>query len=131
MLKTAARLLLLRVLPGRLIPLVTVAEAVMLLRSVRRRRRAPVAVNDPSRSRTGPPPTPPGSMRAASALEPATAADAPATPASGAADGPATMDGVATTDGAPDQGPRRSSRLSRLIRPRSGIAASAKRLPHI
>ena len=58
MLKTAARLLLLRVLPGRLIPLVTIAEAILLLRSVRRRARRPtkVAVNDPRSSRSAPPP---------------------------------------------------------------------------
>jgi len=59
MLKTAARLLLLRVLPGRLIPIVTVAEAIMLLRSVRRRSRSKVEVNAPTESRTAPPPLPP------------------------------------------------------------------------
>jgi len=57
MLKTAARLLLFRVLPGRLIPFVTVAEAILLLRSVRRRSRARVNLNEPSASRTGPPPS--------------------------------------------------------------------------
>jgi hypothetical protein len=55
MLKTAARLLLLRVLPGRLIPVVTVVEAILLLRSVRRRSRDKVAVNDPRASRTARP----------------------------------------------------------------------------
>jgi hypothetical protein len=60
MLKTAARILLLRVLPGRLIPLVTIAEAVLLLRSVRRRARPAVAVNDPDASRTAAPPRAPG-----------------------------------------------------------------------
>ncbi|TMF39417.1 MAG: hypothetical protein E6I26_05280 [Chloroflexi bacterium] len=57
MLKTAARILLLRILPGRLIPIVTVAEAILLIRSVRRRSRrpAPVAVNDPRSSRSAPP----------------------------------------------------------------------------
>jgi hypothetical protein len=66
MLKTAARLLLLRVLPGRLIPLVTIAEAILLVRSVRRRSKAPtkVAINEPRDSRSAPPPIttpPPGS----------------------------------------------------------------------
>jgi hypothetical protein len=61
MLKTAARLLLFRVLPGRLIPVVTVVEAILLLRSVRRRSKDKVLVNDPRASRTGPPAaTPPG-----------------------------------------------------------------------
>jgi hypothetical protein len=66
MLKTAAKLLLLRVLPGRLIPIVTIAEAILLLRSVRRRSANRVEVNDPRASRTAPPaatsgaaPTPP------------------------------------------------------------------------
>lgn len=70
MLKTAARFLLLRVLPRRLIPIVTVVEALLLLRSVR--RRAKVRVNDPSASRTAPPPLPPGPRR--------TLAETPATP---------------------------------------------------
>jgi hypothetical protein len=57
MLKTAARLLLFRVLPRRLLPFVTVAEAIMLVRSVRRRSAARrVEVNEPRASRTGPPP---------------------------------------------------------------------------
>ena len=55
MLKTAAKLLLLRVLPGRLIPIVTIAEAILLLRSVRRRSASRVEVNDPRASRTAPP----------------------------------------------------------------------------
>ena len=55
MLKTAAKLLLLRVLPGRLIPIVTIAEAILLLRSVRRRSANRVEVNDPLASRTAPP----------------------------------------------------------------------------
>lgn len=54
MLKAAARLLLLRVLPRRILPIVTIAEALLLIRSVRRRRK-PVAVNDPRDSRTAPP----------------------------------------------------------------------------
>jgi hypothetical protein len=53
MFKTAARFLLLRVLPRRLIPIVTVVEALLLLRSVR--KRAKVRVNDPVASRTAPP----------------------------------------------------------------------------
>jgi hypothetical protein len=55
MLKTAAKLLLLRVLPGRLIPIVTIVEAILLLRSVRRRSANRVEVNDPRASRTAPP----------------------------------------------------------------------------
>ena len=55
MLKSAAKLLLLRVLPRRLIPIVTIAEAILLLRSVRRRSANRVEVNDPRASRTAPP----------------------------------------------------------------------------
>jgi hypothetical protein len=58
MLKTAARILLLRVLPRRLLPFVTVVEALMLIRSVRKRSRKPddvVHVNEPADSRTAPP----------------------------------------------------------------------------
>ena len=61
MIRTLTRLLLLRVLPRRILPIVTIAEALLLIRSVRRRRK-PVAVNDPSAavndpkdSRTAPP----------------------------------------------------------------------------
>jgi hypothetical protein len=54
MFKTALRFLLLRVLPRRLIPVVTIVEVLLLLRSVRRRAR--VRVNPPSASRTAPPP---------------------------------------------------------------------------
>ena len=53
MFKTALRFLLLRVLPRRLIPFVTIVEAFLLLRSVRRRAR--VRVNPPAASRTAPP----------------------------------------------------------------------------
>ena len=53
MLKTAARLLLLRFLPRRLLPIVTIAQAALLLRSVRNRSRN--RVNDPAASRTAPP----------------------------------------------------------------------------
>lgn len=55
MLKAAARILLLRVLPRRLLPIVTVAEAILLIRSVRNRSRT--KVNGPSASRTAPPRT--------------------------------------------------------------------------
>jgi hypothetical protein len=116
MIKTAARLLLLRVLPGRLIPLVTVAEAVMLLRSVRRRRRGTVAVNTPPRSRTAPPPPAPGIV-----------------PASADASAEAAVDPGRVRDERPVGGPTapRRSGLARFIRPRSGVGASTKRLPHI
>jgi hypothetical protein len=55
MLKTAARILLLRVLPRRLLPIVTIAEAVLLIRSVRNRSKT--KVNEPAKSRTAPPRT--------------------------------------------------------------------------
>ena len=55
MFKTAARFLLLRFLPRRIIPVFTVVEALLLLRSVRKRSKAPVRVNDPRVSRTAPP----------------------------------------------------------------------------
>lgn len=71
MFKTAARILLLRVLPRRLIPIVTVVEALLFLRSVRKRSRRPgddvVRVNDPSASRTAPP-----TAATAEAVQPAT-----------------------------------------------------------
>ena len=54
MLKTAARILLLRILPRRILPFVTVVEALIFLRSIR--RRSSVAVNAPTESRTAPPP---------------------------------------------------------------------------
>jgi hypothetical protein len=53
MLKTAARFLLLRFLPRRIVPIVTVVEALLFVRSIR--NRAKVKVNPPSRSRTAPP----------------------------------------------------------------------------
>jgi hypothetical protein len=56
MLKTAARLLLLRVLPRRLLPIVTIAEAALLIRSVRNRSKT--RVNPPRASRTAPPTSP-------------------------------------------------------------------------
>ena len=69
MLKTAARILLLRILPRRLLPIVTIAEAVLLIRSVRNRSRT--KVNDPSASRTAPPRTvAPGTADSADAQRP-------------------------------------------------------------
>lgn len=53
MLKTIARILLLRVLPRRLLPIVTIAEAVLLVRSIRNRSKT--RVNPPTASRTAPP----------------------------------------------------------------------------
>jgi hypothetical protein len=55
MIRTLTRFLLLRFLPRRILPIVTIAEAVLLLRSVRRRKK-PLAVNEPAESRTAPPP---------------------------------------------------------------------------
>ena len=46
MLKTVARILLLRVLPRRVLPIVTVVEAALFLRSIRNRSR--LKVNPPS-----------------------------------------------------------------------------------
>jgi hypothetical protein len=53
MIRTATRFLLLRFLPRRILPIVTIAEAVLLIRNLRRRKK--VAVNDPADSRTAPP----------------------------------------------------------------------------
>jgi hypothetical protein len=53
MIKPIARLLLLRVLPRRILPIVTVVEALLFLRGIRNRSR--VRVNPPTRSRTAPP----------------------------------------------------------------------------
>jgi hypothetical protein len=50
----AARFLLLRVLPRRLVPILTVIELVRLARGLRRRR---YAVNEPMDSRTATPPS--------------------------------------------------------------------------
>jgi hypothetical protein len=61
MLRAAARLLLLRFLPRRILPIVTIAEAILLIRSVRRKKT--VAVNKPAESRTAPPPSPTKSAR--------------------------------------------------------------------
>jgi hypothetical protein len=56
MLKTAARFLLLRFLPRRIVPIVTVVEALLFMRSIRNRSR--IQVNRPSESRTAPPGSP-------------------------------------------------------------------------
>jgi hypothetical protein len=61
MFRTAARLLLLRFLPRRILPIVTIAEAILLIRSVRRKKT--VALNEPPESRTAPPRDPAGSAR--------------------------------------------------------------------
>jgi len=53
MLKTLARFALVRVLPRRILPIVTVVEAILFLRSIRNRSR--VRVNAPPDSRTAPP----------------------------------------------------------------------------
>jgi hypothetical protein len=56
MFKTIARILLLRVLPRRILPIVTVVEALLFVRGIRNRSRT--KVNPPTASRTAPP-TPP------------------------------------------------------------------------
>jgi hypothetical protein len=53
MMKTLARFALLRVLPRRILPIVTVVEAILFLRSIRNRSR--VRINPQSASRTAPP----------------------------------------------------------------------------
>jgi hypothetical protein len=58
MVRWLARVLLLKVLPKRLVPVLTVIEIARLARSVNKRRRG-VAVNEPYESRTAPPPPPP------------------------------------------------------------------------
>ena len=57
MLKTVARVLLLRVLPRRILPIVTIVEALLFVRSIRKRSR--VRINEPAASRTAPPATAP------------------------------------------------------------------------
>jgi hypothetical protein len=57
MIRWLGRLLLLRVLPRRLVPILTAVELFRLARSARQRRR--VAVNEPTNSRTAPPPPAP------------------------------------------------------------------------
>ena len=56
MLKTAARFLLLRFLPRRIVPIVTVVEALLFVRSIRNRSK--VKVNPPTQSRTASPSSP-------------------------------------------------------------------------
>jgi len=58
MFRMAARFLLFRVLPRRVLPVVTVVEALLLLRSVRKRSAPAVGVNEPTASRTAPPAAP-------------------------------------------------------------------------
>jgi hypothetical protein len=58
MLRTATRILLFRVLPRRLFWVMTVVDAIVLLRSLRRMQRSGrYAINPPTASRTAPPPT--------------------------------------------------------------------------
>jgi uncharacterized SAM-binding protein YcdF (DUF218 family) len=52
-----ARFLLFKLLPRKIVPIITVIEVGRMLLAMRRRR---YAVNDPSRSRTAPPPPWPG-----------------------------------------------------------------------
>jgi hypothetical protein len=47
------RLFLFRLLPRKIMPLITLVELIVLVRAMRRRR---FAVNDPTVSRTAPPP---------------------------------------------------------------------------
>ena len=54
MLKTMARFVLLRFLPRRILPIVTLVEVALFLRSLR--KRGSVRINEPSASRTGKPP---------------------------------------------------------------------------
>jgi hypothetical protein len=60
MLRTMTRLLLFRILPRRLFWAVTVVDAIVLLRAIRRSQQAGrYAVNQPAASRTAPPGSPP------------------------------------------------------------------------
>jgi hypothetical protein len=60
MFRTATRILLFRVLPRRLFWAMTVVDAIVLLRSLRRMQQSGrYAINQPIRSRTAPPPSPP------------------------------------------------------------------------
>jgi hypothetical protein len=60
MISWAARFLLLRVLPRKLVPIITIFELARLAWGLRRRR---YAINEPSDSRTAPPPPRPGVRR--------------------------------------------------------------------
>lgn len=62
MVRWLTRFFLLRFLPQRLLPILTAVEIVRLVRGLRRQR---FAVNEPTRSRTAPPPRPPGIGRRA------------------------------------------------------------------
>jgi hypothetical protein len=64
MLKTLARFALLRVLPRRILPIVTVVEVILFLRSIR--NRSTVQVNEPSESRPG---APAGSARSSGSTD--------------------------------------------------------------
>lgn len=55
MFRWLGRLLLLRVLPRRLVPILTAVELFRLAKAARQRRG--LAVNEPSNSRTAPPPS--------------------------------------------------------------------------
>jgi len=58
MLRTATRILLFRVLPRRLFWVLTVVDAIVLLRALRRSQQAGrYAINPPTASRTAPPVT--------------------------------------------------------------------------
>jgi len=79
MIKTIARLLLLRVLPRRILPIVTIVEAGLFLRGLRKRSRT--RVNDPRASRTAPPAAVlPGAPPAAPPTSPGTSASSPGEP---------------------------------------------------
>jgi hypothetical protein len=58
MFRWLARAFLFRFLPRRLLPFLTALELLAILRAVRNRQR--YAVNEPTRSRTAPPPPAPG-----------------------------------------------------------------------
>jgi hypothetical protein len=62
MLRWLARFVLLRFLPARLVPILTVVEIIRMARALNRRRRG-VPVNEPLESRTAPPPHPPSASR--------------------------------------------------------------------
>ena len=59
MLRWIARGLLFKVLPRRILPIVTLVELALLVRGVRKRHQP---VNEPTDSRTAPPPPLPGSV---------------------------------------------------------------------
>lgn len=61
MFKWLARVVLLRFLPRRVLPLLTAVQIFRMLRGMRNRRG--FAVNEPSDSRTAPPPTIPAATR--------------------------------------------------------------------